>query len=769
MDSFYGGKQGISFVIKARFKSIEEMQNSFNDTNYNQVWYGEYCIIDTPNKDNVDNGKVFRRTNNTIGDTTSGLWEYIGQIVGPAGGVPVVEIGSLDYTNTQYKSAQLNENTSLYHRYYDNESEEWKTSTNNTDINELYEFKAKINDNETTEDIIESITFKSGRKYEEEKESPQFKYNWFNFRNAESTENGRSIGKILIGFEIPYVDFDFIQNIKDTAYYNTPTVIEQDPPINDFYRQYELTIPVGLPGGYFCNLRIEKYQELEEYPYTSIKNLKYVKPSDTSAHGKYTVDVSVSNERIPIDKEDYINTTIWVCDFKYPTGNAPTATDDGWATIPNLYVADSKEISNIEFDDNGTLSFEWTDNSDATIFKNKIEWVTDVNVDDYGVLTTTFNVPRSSDENETEKKTRVATRDIKWIKDINLSEDGYLTTTFNTLERDEKTNEPKKDNEDKFIYEKDTLENRLNWIDKVELVGNIDNADNSTIETNRQIKITYNNNEVEYIGDEINYIQDMVLVEKVFLNDSASSNRLLVLFNAPTYRDIGSTASVYTDDSGTNWFRRLSNTEYTGEYAFINQLKYLDVWYKDLGVVRVPHQGVYSNYYDTQLETNELEDAETYLTKLWGSKDIQLSEGNLWALRSYTLTSETIDDPNNNGVGYYVKDGENYRNYNKTTDYDGNAEPHTPTLYTIQTNYWLGKEKTDNDNQTTVTWVSLGSINSSNTIDNSFVSIYDNQQNRWISGQDLSSINAAVKINAASNNQIKTTDWTFSNTEVTWY
>jgi len=37
MDSFYGGKQGISFIIKERFKTIDEMNNTFSDPNYEKV------------------------------------------------------------------------------------------------------------------------------------------------------------------------------------------------------------------------------------------------------------------------------------------------------------------------------------------------------------------------------------------------------------------------------------------------------------------------------------------------------------------------------------------------------------------------------------------------------------------------------------------------------------------------------------------------------------------------------------------------------------
>ena len=129
MDSFYGGKQGASFVIKGRFnyispeketyqvalenlldegKSEEEakailkpltMTESFGDSTYKDVWYNEYCIIDTPNKSDRENGMVFRRTLKGPNEDkygTGGYAEYIGQIVGPAG-----PASSIDLSNVQ--------------------------------------------------------------------------------------------------------------------------------------------------------------------------------------------------------------------------------------------------------------------------------------------------------------------------------------------------------------------------------------------------------------------------------------------------------------------------------------------------------------------------------------------------------------------------------------------------------------------------------------------------------------------------------------------
>ena len=43
MDSLYGGKQGVSFVIKASFESVEKMKNAFaRGGNYTDVWWNEY-------------------------------------------------------------------------------------------------------------------------------------------------------------------------------------------------------------------------------------------------------------------------------------------------------------------------------------------------------------------------------------------------------------------------------------------------------------------------------------------------------------------------------------------------------------------------------------------------------------------------------------------------------------------------------------------------------------------------------------------------------
>ena len=87
MDSFYGGKPGSPFIIKATFETVGAMREAFmKGQQYQDVWYGEYCIINAVSNNSYDNGKIFRRTFN-YGDPEA-CAEYVCKITGPEGGVP---------------------------------------------------------------------------------------------------------------------------------------------------------------------------------------------------------------------------------------------------------------------------------------------------------------------------------------------------------------------------------------------------------------------------------------------------------------------------------------------------------------------------------------------------------------------------------------------------------------------------------------------------------------------------------------------------------
>lgn len=120
-ESFYGGRKGDSFIIVKQYESIAQMTEEFakGSGTVGDVNYGEYVIIDTPNKQDSDNGKVYRRG--------FGGAEYIGQIVGPPGAVQEIELGDYttdpgyehkEYTPGNHGIVSGKDNNSIKYSYY---------------------------------------------------------------------------------------------------------------------------------------------------------------------------------------------------------------------------------------------------------------------------------------------------------------------------------------------------------------------------------------------------------------------------------------------------------------------------------------------------------------------------------------------------------------------------------------------------------------------------------------------------------------------------
>ena len=117
MNSFYGGKQGLTYNIVQRYSSVEQMVTTFNQGGaYTKVNYGQYVLIDTIIKDrnyiNDENGLLFRRgfdySKEYVPYDGESSWQewlqngvgggaiYVGQISGPMGQTPTIEVKAAD-------------------------------------------------------------------------------------------------------------------------------------------------------------------------------------------------------------------------------------------------------------------------------------------------------------------------------------------------------------------------------------------------------------------------------------------------------------------------------------------------------------------------------------------------------------------------------------------------------------------------------------------------------------------------------------------------
>lgn len=240
MDSIYGGRPGSPFVIKAQFVSIKKMQKAFKKgPEYKDVWYGEYCIIDTKNKNDFDNGKIYQRGTEYGNET--GDAKYVGQVVGPQSGVPGFDFAPFDEV-AKYATKAFDEegeirtwpyNGKLYQNYEGNEDPNKPKTIDSKSFNVPDGSLVKGWDKNTNTFVDE------------------IKYTWVNIAYPYGTEesNQFAVAKTLVGFKIPYPVFHATAQALDPG---TQPVIEEvawpDGKNHPFAYNWVFKIPRGAKG-----------------------------------------------------------------------------------------------------------------------------------------------------------------------------------------------------------------------------------------------------------------------------------------------------------------------------------------------------------------------------------------------------------------------------------------------------------------------------------------------------------------------------------------
>ena len=327
MDSFYGGKQGISFVIKDNFDSIAAMDTKFADSSYEKTWYGEHCIINTTNRNSSDNGKIFRRTAyHANSEGGSHYAEYIGQIVGPAGGIPNIEINNLDGLKNAFNNLDISNGNTIYYK----NSSSGRYTTTYPAITTPADQLSIIQDTATV-----SAIYKSGASYAANT-TPAFKYGFYTFQSGEDNQGLATLG---IGFEIPYVDFD-TPSVSMIPQDSTPAVVASHPNANNpFLWHYDFQIPGGKPGPYMYDIQTV---QVKLFPQQS--STDFVAPSLYSVSGiNYTPNGNppYTNTGSVLPASTFNSSLVFAGKFRYQNQNGQ------WQNSNELfYLGDAPTIEN---------------------------------------------------------------------------------------------------------------------------------------------------------------------------------------------------------------------------------------------------------------------------------------------------------------------------------------------------------------------------------------------------------------------------------------
>ena len=458
LESFYGGKPGFSPVIKARFKYINSedpaykaryntetqeshktkltkeeaawlnnffnvssyieddeiewdstnlkpftMDECFSNPNYTDVWYGELCIIDTDNKMNPNNGKLYRRTLKKADDdrwTSAGntlYAEYIGQIVGPAGGIPNLDLGSLDterrkavgleqtiatdsvplnISNWEYAYPGLNGKISNTIPSNYNDIQILNAGGINGSNIEIIPGKQEIENEEGITTIVYNDTIK---------------YTWCNVRRT--LDDSNSDAWFYLGFQIPYTFFD-VNTIEENYTYSGDIFINSSDPNHPFYKNYEFHIPRGARGIgpeeiFIVNPQDSLSPTAPESLY-KFDAIQYDQENDT-----YSI-----NEAKKLDPKP--TGSYWVGLWKLYNPKTTTITS------VYQYLGSYKDIREVNLATDGTLTFTYSDGN-STSFEKKIKWINSINIDTankktnptYGQITINYNNGNPSSYSQT--------------------------------------------------------------------------------------------------------------------------------------------------------------------------------------------------------------------------------------------------------------------------------------------------------------------------------------------------------------------------------
>lgn len=489
-ESFYGGKAGTPFVIAKSYNSVNAMIADFaKGPALTAVQYGEHVIINTEDKNNSNNGALYRRGydyNNSMGGAI-----YVGTIVGPSGKAPMFELTTIE---------NIKEITFK-------DSDEVRQGEGAWNISNKSLIPGKT-DSEFNDDIA---------------------WSYITIRDQHGTDT-----TAWVGIKIPYhvIEMDaqsvsaYYNRDKETADFKNVNLVERDDDqAHPFYSHWSVRIPRGIKGDALKNFRVvEASDAIQDYE---------GKTDDINNHRKvlvydyYCYDAKENGEPKTLYLGDFnMIDTIDLADdgtftITYTHDNTVTYTKKiKWITSTTLnsttgvfhidyndgsnYETTLKWINGISLADNGTITFTYT-TGDSETLENKIKWITTTELETNGTLTINYN----------DGTKEVFDKKIQWITNITLTDEGILTINYNN---------------DTPAFTKSLI-----WPIRIEF----DSKDNEADPGTQVIKVTYNNGTIETIGQPLNSIMRMEV--------NPINYHLLILFTNPAKR------GTVTYDSITGW------------------------------------------------------------------------------------------------------------------------------------------------------------------------------------------------------------------------
>lgn len=549
MDSFYGGHEGVSFLLRASFDSYDSMVAAFQGgSNYTDVWFDEYCIIDTPNKNDPDNGKIYKRGLNYQDQTTGGAI-YLGQIVGPSSGTPWFQMTTIPDV---VKKSQATLGHNEYRRYPIGVNADGTVKTN-------WEYDITTNSwSDKGGEIKQDFNFSTANdmslvpgKTNDGKFNDEIKWTWCNIRRDDTDKDSY----YYVGFQIPYTVIDYAIH-QTSPYDKTGNILTDateisrvDTEEHPFYEKWDLGLPKGIKGDTLRNLKVE------------------VPKSGETIYTSAAILVNSANGMVSLDKSKIYDTADDIAHSRQIVTFELYIYDKQLVPSPiKIYLGNFNIIKGVQVADDGTLTVSYT-HEDNTVFTKKIKWVNGVTLSTNagstgGHFQLTYN-NGSADVNAY----------LTWVRGIEIDDNGSIIYTYVGRDTPQGTDS---------ATGKYTVANKVKWIKDIELNPN-----------NGHFKVIFNNGATSY-ETYLDWVKD-VEIDEATGDITITSTRSSKVLNAKL--KLLTDARVSTDGVvtlGFNTGNSINIKESDSERDF--HIKHIENVFLNTGISADKHINVKYNY-----------------------------------------------------------------------------------------------------------------------------------------------------------------------------
>lgn len=323
MYSFYGGRPGNSFVIVTTFRSVADMVEAFSKgSDYTAVRFDEHVMINSSNKNDPDNGKIYRRGYD-FNDEMGGA-EYIGTVAGPAGDAPQLGMATISEINNMVTQEGF---------------EEKRTEGSYTVTN------------------ASLVPGKNGNTYND-----SISWATYSFKDPDGTET-----TAYIGFTFPYPVIDFeTTDVPSTAQSSVTRIDDQTHP---FYEKWRFFIPRGSKGDSFSNLQVITASNNDGVE-------SYTGQADDRNNSREILVYDLIDSEAGTTKRIYLGAYNMIKDISLNNGTLTIQyTHDANKVIQGAL----KSISNVTLDSNGTMHINYNDQT-STSLPNAIKSISSIDI-----------------------------------------------------------------------------------------------------------------------------------------------------------------------------------------------------------------------------------------------------------------------------------------------------------------------------------------------------------------------------------------------------